>query len=191
MSEKGTGRPRHHVSAKRLTARTVYSGRIIKVVHERWRFDATSIADREIVQHPGSVVIVPIWDYHRLVLIRQFRVTVRRYLWELPAGTREAGEPLRRCALRELVEETGYRAHRMRMIARFLPSPGFCAETMYVFAAWELERGQRLLADDDPIFPRIVSFQTALSMIQRNVIVDAKTIIGITLAYPLRERFFA
>ncbi len=141
MPEKGAGRTRHHVSAKRLTARTVYSSPVFKVVHERWRFGASPIADREIIRHPGSVVIVPILDCQRLVLIHQFRVTVRRYLWELPAGTRESGEPFRRCALRELAEETGYRAHRIKMIARFLPSPGFCAETMYVFAAWELERG--------------------------------------------------
>ena len=175
---------------RRLSARTVYSGRVFNVIRERWRFGDLPPVDREVIRHPGSVVIVPVLDRDRLVLIRQFRVTIRRRLWELPAGTRGAGESLRRCATRELVEETGYRARRMRLIARFLPSPGFCAETMYLFVAWHLIAGKRHPADDDPISTHVVPFKKVAAMIQRGLVLDAKTIIGVTLVFPLRGRLF-
>src|SRR5581483_1113775 len=83
---------------------------------------------RAIVQHRGSAVMMPIDERRRVLLVRQYRLPARRYLWELPAGRVDPGETPLRAAKRELAEETGYRARKWARLAEFYPSPGFLAE---------------------------------------------------------------
>lgn len=175
---------------RRLAVRTVYAGRFFKVTRERWRFGAMPPVTREIIHHSGSVVVVPLLDRYRLVLIRQYRVAARRVLWELPAGTREGGESLRRCALRELREETGYRARYLRHLARFWPSPGVSDETMDLFAASGLAAGSRCPADDEPISTCVVDCLEASRMVRDGLIIDAKTIVGVLLVHQFRDDLF-
>ena len=100
---------------------------------------------REIVVHPGAVVILPITEDGRIVMIRQFRRAIEEQLWELPAGTLEPDEKPIATAARELEEETGYRAGRLQPLIEFYPSPGILTERMYAFVATELTHvGQRL-----------------------------------------------
>ena len=125
--------------------------------------------------------ILPILADGRIVLIRQFRHAVGRFIYEIPAGTTEPGEPLLRCAKRELGEETGYSASRWRRICRFYPAPGISTERMELYVA----RGLKPLAEktamdqDEQITLHIVSAKEALRLAQTNRIVDAKSLIGI------------
>lgn len=109
--------------------------------------------DREVVRHPGAVVVLPILEtpgtQPRVVLIRNDRVSLERPLWELPAGTREPGEDPLRTAARELEEETGYAAATLEPLGRFYTSPGLSDERMWAFVARGLTRvGQRLEPDE-------------------------------------------
>lgn len=131
---------------------------------------------REVVVHPGAVVLLPLLDDGRIVLIRNHRFSVDRALWELPAGTLEPGEPVERCAARELEEETGYRAGALAPLTAFYASPGITDERMHVFLA----TGLRPSAQDLDATERIEVFPTeveeARAMIRDGRIEDGKTI---------------
>lgn len=118
---------------------------------------------REVVVHPGAVVILPIIDARRIVMIRNFRYTIEQELWELPAGTAEPDEAAIDTARRELVEETGYRAGRLIPFTEFYTSPGVLTERMFAFVATELQSvGQRLEVDE-----RIVAEVVELDLVRR------------------------
>src|SRR5207249_563268 len=117
-------------------ARTiVHTGRIIQVAVDELVRDDGRPYRRDVVLHPGAVVILPLLDGGRVVLLRNHRHAVGRELWEVPAGTLEPPEPPEACAARELTEETGYRARKWTKLSEFYPSPGVLSEKMYLFAA--------------------------------------------------------
>jgi len=134
---------------------------------------------REVVVHPGAVVLVPILEDGRLVLIRNRRTSVGATLWELPAGTREPDEPLEGCAARELEEETGYRAAALEPLLSFYASPGITDEKMHVFVATGLEPTAQRLDPTEAIevFPTDVAEVRA--MIRDGRIEDGKTIAAV------------
>lgn len=161
--------------------RPVHRGPRFSVEAVSWRDGQGRALEREVVRHPGAVLIVPLLDEDRLVLIGNFRVAVNERLWELPAGTLEPPEPPLDAARRELEEETGYRAAEVLPLGQFYTSPGFCDELMHVFTARGLEKvGQRLEAGED-IEVRIVGRDEALGMIADGSIRDGKTIAGLHL----------
>lgn len=137
---------------------------------------------REVVRHPGAVLIVPILSDGRIVLIRNFRVALEDWLWELPAGTLGRDEPPRDCAARELIEETGYRAARIEPIADYLTSPGLGDEIMHAFLATGLVHIGQDLEDDESIEVRPVPPSEALAMIDRGDLRDAKSMLALLLA---------
>lgn len=131
---------------------------------------------REVVVHPGAVVILPILDDGRIVMIRNHRIAVGWELWELPAGTREPGEEPIETAGRELEEETGFHAGRLSPLIEFYSSPGFCTELMHTFVATDLSPvGQRLEPGE-----RIVVETLSTDEVQRRLVAgefkDGKTI---------------
>lgn len=131
---------------------------------------------REVVVHPGAVVILPILDGDRIVMIRNHRISVDQELWELPAGTRETGESPIETAGRELEEETGYRAGRLVPLIEFYTSPGLSTERMHAFVATELTQVKQRLEPGE----RIVVETVALTEVQRRFLAgefeDGKTI---------------
>jgi ADP-ribose pyrophosphatase len=137
---------------------------------------------RESVQHPGSVVILPVLDDGRVCLIRNQRVAVGRLLIELPAGTLEPGEDPADCAARELIEETGFRAGQIRKLLEFFVSPGILNERMHLFLATELVAGAPQLEAGEDIQNLVVPWAEAMRMIDDGTIQDAKTLVGL-LAY--------
>ena len=134
---------------------------------------------REIVRHPGAVVILPLLDDGRVVLIRNYRVAVKEKLIELPAGTIDRGEDPLATATRELVEETGYRAGNMKHLLTFCMSPGILDEKMHLFLATALTAGEMALEQGEDIDPFACSWDEALSMVQSGEIRDAKTLVGL------------
>ena len=142
---------------------------------------------REVVVHPGAVVILGFLDDGRLLLIRNRRYTIGQVLTELPAGTLEKGEDPMNCAGRELLEETGYLAGRLKPIGSFYTSPGILTEKMHVFAAYDLRHEGQSLDETEEIEVVPATMAQAIEMIHIGEIQDAKTIAAV-LMY---ERFHA
>lgn len=136
---------------------------------------------RQIVRHPGSVVIVPIVDPSHVCLIRNYRCAVDETLIELPAGTREEGEQPEATALRELEEETGYRAEFLRHVCDFFPAPGILDERMKLYVAEGLTAGEARREPGEQIENLVLPWETALRMVHDGTIRDAKTMLGLLL----------
>jgi ADP-ribose pyrophosphatase len=145
-------------------------------------------SSRELVVHPGAVVIVPWVDADRLCLIRNYRWAIDRTLLELPAGTLSPGEDPEQTALRELAEETGYRAGRLEKLLEFYPSPGIMTEVMHLYSAEQLTPGDKELELDERIEPVVVTWDAALKMVDSGEIVDAKTLVGLWVVERRRRR---
>jgi len=160
---------------------TIYQGRIIRLLSEVLDVQGRRIV-RETVQHPGAVVIVPMLDRSRIAFVRQYRRAVGRQLLELPAGTLEQGERREACARRELQEETGWQAARLRRIGQFYTAPGFLSEQLTIFLAQGLSPAASRPDPDELLTPVVLPVRSALSQIFSGAICDAKTIIGVLLA---------
>ena len=157
----------------------VYSGRVVGLSVETIILPGGRETTRELVQHPGAAAIVPMLSPREVVLIKQFRYCVKKSLWEIPAGTVEAGETAMACAERELTEETGYRAGRMRHLGSFFTTPGFCNEIVHLFYATDLKPSRANLDKDEQLEVHTVALEDALHMIESGEIADAKTIVGL------------
>lgn len=137
---------------------------------------------RQIIRHPGAVVVLPRLADGRVVLIRNYRTAVGKHVIELPAGTLEPGEDPVLAAHRELAEETGYRAKSMDLLASFFSSPGILDERMHLFLATGLEPGPTDLQPDEQIESLVVPWDEALAFARNRQIEDAKTLIGLLYA---------
>jgi ADP-ribose pyrophosphatase len=136
---------------------------------------------RAIVQHGGSAVMLAVDDKKRILLVRQYRLPARDYLWELPAGRLDKGEKPLQAAKRELKEETGYTASKWSKLVSFFPSPGYVSEKMHVFAAEKLTKGKATPMEDERIETKWVTRKALSKLIDGGKIVDAKTLIGFFL----------
>lgn len=166
-----------------LDSREIFRGRIFEVTLDTIR-EGDKTYQREVVHHPGSAVIIPIFDDGTIALVRQYRHPAVRYLLEAPAGTLNRGEAPEEGAARELEEELGYVAARLEKLTEFFVSPGFCEEKMWVYLATEMTKTQQRLEDDEIVEVVTIPFSQALNMITTGEIDDAKTIIGVMLAAP-------
>jgi ADP-ribose pyrophosphatase len=131
---------------------------------------------RDVIVHPGAVLILPVLDEQRIVMIRNYRYTVERELWELPAGTREPDETPIETARRELEEETGYRAGRVQPLMDFYTTPGICTEWMHAFVATELTAVGQNLQGAERIEVETVEVAVARDRLLRGGFEDGKTI---------------
>ena len=134
---------------------------------------------RQVVRHPGAVVVLPLLDDGRICLVRNYRVAVDETLIELPAGTLEAGEEPALTARRELAEETGYRAGRIEHLLTFYMSPGILDERMHLFLADQLKPGPTALEAGEDIQKLLCTWEEAMEMIRRGEIRDSKTLVGL------------
>jgi ADP-ribose pyrophosphatase len=134
---------------------------------------------REVVRHPGAVVILPLLDDDRICFVQNYRVAVGQTLIELPAGTLEPGEDPAETARRELAEETGYRAGRIEHLLTFCMSPGILDEQMHLYLAVDLQPGPMALEAGEDIQPLLCSWEEALAMARRGEIRDSKTLVGL------------
>lgn len=133
----------------------------------------------DIIVHPGAAVILPVLDDGRLVLIRNYRVAVGEDLLELPAGTLEPGEAPATCVVRELAEETGYRAGQVTPLVSFYSSPGILTERMHTFVATQLTPGPTELDAGEEIEVTTMTLAEALAAVRAGRITDGKTILAL------------
>lgn len=164
----------------------IYKGRVITITVDRLEYPDGRDVKMECVRHPGSVVLLPMIAPDRILLVRQYRYLVNRWIWELPAGTREPNESLEAAALRECHEEVGKIAGRAQSLSSFFPSPGFCDEEMHFFLLTDLRdrRPDEAAAHRDPdeiLNVKEFAVRDVREMINRGEIVDMKTALGIAL----------
>lgn len=162
-----------------MTRTIVHVGRKIQVAVEESINDRGQAIRRDVVLHPGAVAILPLVDERHLCLLRNVRPNVGETLWEIPAGTLEPPEPVERAAVRELEEETGYRAERLEKLGEFFPSPGILSERTHLFVAFGLTPGPQRLEPDESIVPHVVSWEQALAWADDGTIRDAKTLVAL------------
>lgn len=160
-----------------IRRQSIYEGAIIDVVVDDVQLPDGKEAKREIVQHPGAVGIIALTDEGKIVLVEQFRKPLERAIVEIPAGKIDAGESLEACALRELEEETGYRAHSLKKVQSFATSPGFADEVMHLYLAEQLEKVDDPLQGDEDEFIRLYEWtiDEAMKRMDEGKVYDAKT----------------
>lgn len=149
------------------------------LVYKGARFQIKKIEGLDVVDHPGSAVILPLIDPSTLLMIKNHRKAIGKTLLELPAGTLEDSELPMMCAKRELEEETGYKAKNLRTLVEFYASPGISNELIHVFVAENLVKGTQKLDANEEIEVISVKWSEALEMIRKGEIIDGKTILAL------------
>jgi ADP-ribose pyrophosphatase len=165
--------------ARILRSKLIYQGRVFGVRRDDVVEPTGVRTTREVITHPGSVVVLPVLPDSRIVLVRQYRHAARQFMWELVAGRMERGETPRRAAAREMIEETGYRAKRFRVFLDVFPTPGFLEERMYILLAEGLTLGEAEPEDDEKITAKAFRRAELEKMIHHGKLRDAKSIAGI------------
>ena len=164
-----------------MPERLAHQGRRIRVYVETVTTPAGETVTRDLVRHPGAVVILPVVSPVELCLLRNYRFAVGETLWELPAGTLEPPEPILDAAERELREETGYTAKTWTSLGHWYASPGVLDEKLHLFAAEGLTAGPQELEAGEEIRPVTVSIEEAVAMCLDGRIKDCKTAAAILL----------
>jgi ADP-ribose pyrophosphatase len=165
-----------------IRSRRIHVGRVVSLRVDDVRLPDGRTAQREVVDHPGAAVIVPLTDGGEILMVRQYRYAVGDVLLELPAGTLERGEDPLACARRELAEEVGAEAARWESLAVLYPSPGVLTEVMHLFLARELTEGPPRGTEEEDLTIERLSFAEALERVRRGEIRDAKSVAGLLLA---------
>ena len=164
----------------------VFRGKVFSVEVARVRFPNGRDHEQEIVRHAPSVVLIPVQEDARLILVRQFRAPLGRETWELPAGSLNPGETAEAAAARECEEETGMAPRRIERIRGLFPAPGFCDEELIYFRVSDLQRpapnSPHKADEDEDIRTQAFTVAQARAMVSRGEIVDLKTAYGLTLA---------
>jgi len=162
-----------------LSTETTYTGPLFSVRRDRVIEPHGLEATREMIAHPGSVVVLPVFEDGRILLIRQYRYAAKQFLWELVAGRKDDGEDFLQGAHRELLEETGYTARSMKQLVDLFPTPGFLEEHMVIFLAQGLKEGVAQQEADERISHRIFTLDEVERWIRAGKIRDMKSIAGI------------
>ncbi len=165
---------------KVLNHKVIYSGRVFNTIVDEIEYDSGNRSVREVAEHPGGAVVLPLLDDGRIIFVYQNRYPLNKSLYELPAGKLEPNEPPEECARRELEEETGYRASRLEKLTAIFTSPGFCTERLHIFLAKGLQNGKQQLEEGElGLSLKYIHYKEAFHMVRTNEIVDAKTIAGL------------
>lgn len=162
--------------------RCLHRGRVFELVSENITLENGVTTDMEFIHHPGATAIIPLLDATTVILIKQYRHSLRQSIWEVPAGTLEPGEDAGSCAKRELAEETGFRAGNWHRLGQITPLPGYSDERIHLFAATGLRPSKQNLDADEILKVHEIKLDTAMEMIGAGEIQDGKTIAGLFLA---------
>ena len=160
----------------------IHHGKVFTLVRENVTLENGTTTDVEFIEHPGATAIIPFLDDTRIVLLKQYRHALKKFIWEIPAGTLDPQEEIIGCAKRELIEETGYSAGQWHRIGEITPVPGYSDERIHIYLATELQPAEQHLDEDEVIQVQEVEFLKALEMIGDGEIQDAKSIAGLFLA---------
>ena len=170
---------------RKVADRPLFQGHLVSITAVEFEGPGGVTFDREIVHHPGAVVVVPVTADRKAIMVRQFRAATGGDLLEIPAGKRDVrDEPTEVTAARELAEEVGRKAGRLDLLARFYNSPGFCDELTFLYLATELEEVpvDRQGVEEQHMKVEEIPLDSVAGLIASGQLIDAKSIIGLTLA---------
>jgi ADP-ribose pyrophosphatase len=167
-----------------LASRRVYTGKVLNLDIDQVRFPNGKVGELEIIRHSGASAVIPFLgdpagDDPTILLIRQYRYAADGFIYEIPAGRLEPGEPPEECAVRELREETGCTAAKMEHLYTMYTTPGFTDEKIHLFVATGLVRGESALESDEFVEAVPTAMSAALRLIKDGTINDAKTALSI------------
>ncbi len=168
-----------------LDSHVEYPGRVVHLEIERIRLPNGEECSLEIVRHQGAAAVLPVDANGRVLLVRQYRHATGGWLLEVPAGKLDAGESPEVCALRELEEETGFKAGRLEPMGWIWTTPGFCDERIWLFRATQLEVGEQALERDEVLSLETLPLTEAVEMALQGGIPDSKTICALLRAVAL------
>jgi len=171
------------MTAKINSRITVHQSRVFNLIRENVTLDNGITADLEFLEHPGATAVIAMTNDSRILLLKQYRHSLREYIWEIPAGTIDPQESVISCAKRELIEETGFSAGQWQHLAEITPVPGYSNERIYIYLATDLHLSGQDLDHDEIISVHQVNFKEAFAMIKQGEIRDAKSITGLYLAF--------
>lgn len=169
-----------------VSTNTIYQGKVLRFSKLTVKLSSGRIHTREIVEHPGAVTLIPILG-DKIILVRQFRLSTGKVIYELPAGTISSGESPEACAEREISEETGYKAGVLQKVFQCYLAPGYSTELMHFYVATRLMPGKQSFDEDEAIRVYPTMLENALNMVKMNEIMDAKTTIGLLLYDKLKK----
>lgn len=167
----------------RLSHERPFDGRVFDVDRDRVRMPNGREVVVDVVRHPRSVVLLPVPERGQIILVRQYRYPVNRWLWELPAGSVDPGEQPDEAARRECHEEIGLVPATVVRLSALFPTPGYCDEEMVFFRVSGLAPGEEPAAvdEDEDIETQTFTLRDARDMVRRGEIVDMKTVVGLGL----------
>jgi len=168
-----------------IGSQEIYKGRIIDLHVNTVRLPNGNEAKREVVTHHGAVCIVPVHADGTIMMVRQFRLAAGKILMEIPAGTLEKGEEPQDCALRELEEETGYKAATIRPLFAAYLAPGYSTELIHAYLATDLTKTQTHFDEGENLELVTMSLADAMQQVLAGELQDAKTIAALLVASQL------
>ena len=166
----------------RLSSQQVHRGRVIRVTTERVRYENGREYDLDLIHHPGAAAVVPVDAEGRVCLVRQYRIGIEEFMWEIPAGKLDAGEPPDLCAVRELREETGITASRWTPLGLFIPAPGIYTEKIHLYLARDLVVGPPAPDVDEELELQWLPLEDAIERVLAGEWSDGKTVVGLLRA---------
>ena len=169
--------------AEQLESQRVFKGKVFSVDRDRVKMPNDRTVTVEVVRHSRSVVLVPVPEPGKVILVRQYRYAVNAFLWELPAGSVDEGESPEEAARRECHEEIGLVPSTIVRLSAMYPTPGYCDEEMVFFRLSGLEKTDEKAAldEDEDIETKVFELRDAREMVRRGEIQDMKTLAGLTL----------
>ena len=183
-AEQVNTRAKGHTPEAQIASKELYTGKIFRLDHDTVRFPDDTVADMDVLRHPGASAIVPCLsdpegEDPQLLLLRQYRYAAEGYIYEVPAGRLDGDESPADCAVRELKEETGCTAEKMEPLFTMFTTPGFTDEKIHVFMATGLSHGTSAREADEFVDVVIMRLAEALELIRVGEIMDAKTALSI------------
>jgi ADP-ribose pyrophosphatase len=172
-----------------INTETVYLGKAFDVRRDQVLLPDGKKTSFDVVVHPGAVTLIPVDSDGRILFVRQFRYAVGEELLELPAGTLDEGEEPQVCAHREIREETGMSAGRLKKIGEFFLVPGYSTEFMHIYLAADLKPDPLPGDEDEFITVEAVEQEKIPELISRGILRDAKSLSAIFLAEPYLSHF--
>lgn len=168
-----------NLEEKTLDVQTIFDGKIIHVHRDTVELPNGCQSFREVVAHPGGVMVAPLLSNGNLLFVRQYRYPYHTVVLELPAGKLEKGEDPMAAGLRELGEEVGASADKIISLGELYPTPGYCGEIIHLFLATGLTLGEQHPDEDEFLEKVEIPLEQAVEMVMTGEIKDAKTIVGI------------